>query len=218
MVNIERSALVLMDFQNYGAHPEGYWAKRDPAFHKRLTEGGIVDNAVRALEAARGVSMRVIHVANRWRPGHIDMHPGMPMWAGRKGTDVAVQGTWGAEILDVLAPKPGEPVVEKRSVSALAGTELVRLLTLYHIDTLVLAGIATNFVVEGTAREAADLGYAVFVLADASETHSDDWQKFSLEIISTLGTVLSVDEFISAISPAAALPSVSHIHRRAAPR
>jgi nicotinamidase-related amidase len=188
-----------MDFQKYGAHPEGYWAKRDPHFHDRLIRNGVVANAARALQAARAESMRVIHVVNRWRPGHIDMHVGMPMWEGRQGTDVAVEGTWGAEIMDELSPLTTEPVVSKRSVNALVGTELHRLLTLYHIDALVLAGIATNFVVEGTARDAADLGYNVFVLSDASETHSDEWQQFSLEIIATLGTVISVDEFIDMV-------------------
>jgi nicotinamidase-related amidase len=206
MFDPSRSALVLMDFQNYGIHPDGYWAQRDPALLERLERSGVVANAARALEAARNRGMRAIHVVNRWRPGHVDMHEGMPMWASRKGTDVAVEGTWGAEIVEALAPAPGEPTVVKRSVSALAGTELGRLLTLYGIDTLVLAGIATNFVVEGTAREAADLGYNVAVLADACETLSDDWQRFSLEIMSTLGTVMSVDEFVRSLSKGSAGP------------
>ena len=197
MLDAARTALVLMDFQNYGLHPDGYWAKRDPDFFERVARSGVVANAARALEAARSSGLRVIHIVNRWRPGHIDMHEGMPMWAGRKGTDVAVEGTWGAEIIDALTPALREPMVVKRSVSALAGTELGRLLTLYGTACLVLAGVATNFVVEGTAREAADLGYRVLVLADACETVSDEWQRFSLGIISTLGRVISVDEFLS---------------------
>ena len=190
-----RTALLLMDFQNYGVHPDGYWAQRDPELFQRIYRGGVIANARRALDTARSANLRIIHVVNRWRSGHIDMHEGMPMWAGRKGADVAVEGTWGAEIVDALTPLSGEPLVVKRSVSALAGTELPRLLTLYGVSTLVLAGIATNFVVEGTAREAADLGYAVVVLADASETLNDEWQRFSLEILATLGSVVSVEEF-----------------------
>ncbi|MDQ2967646.1 MAG: cysteine hydrolase [Actinomycetota bacterium] len=196
-LDVARAALLLMDFQNYGAHPNGYWAKRDPSFFARLATSGVLVRAACALQAARSSGMRVVHVANRWRPGHIDMHEGMPVWAGRKGTDVAVEGTWGAEIVEELAPTPGEPVVVKRSVDAFAGTELSRLLTLYGTDTLVLAGVATNFVVEGTAREAADLGYRVVVLSDACETVNDEWQRFSLEIMSLLGKVISVDEFVA---------------------
>jgi gluconolactonase len=192
------TALLLLDFQNYGIHPDGYWAKRDPAMLARLNRNGVVANAARSLQAARAAGLRVIHVVNRWRPGHIDMDE-QPLWAGRKGTDVAVEGTWGAEIIDELAPAPDEPIVVKRSVSALAGTELGRLLTLYRVRTVVLGGVATNFVVEGTAREAADLGYRVVVLSDASETINDDWQRFSLGILAMVGAVVTVDEFARAL-------------------
>jgi nicotinamidase-related amidase len=197
MISIDpaKAALVLMDFQNYGVHSEGYWAIRDPEVFARIERSGTVVHAARALDAARAAGMRIVHVVNRWRPGHIDMDERMPMWLGRKGTDVAVEGTWGAEIVDALAPLPDEPVVVKRSISALAGTELARLLTLYGIDTLVLGGVATNFVVEGTAREAADLGYGIVVLSDACETMTDEWQRLSLEIMSMLGAVMTVEEF-----------------------
>ena len=66
----------------------------------------------------------------------------------------------------------------------------------------MLAGVATNFVVEGTAREAADLGYGVVVLSDASETMTDEWQRFSLEIMSMLGAVITVEEFCEIVGPA----------------
>jgi len=188
-----------MDFQNYGLHPDGYWAKRDPDLIARLDRGRVVANAARALEGARTAGVRVVHVVNRWRPGHIDMDDRMPLWAGRKGTDVAIEGTWNAEIIDELAPTPEEPVVAKRGVSALAGTELGRLLTLYGVRTVVLCGVATNFVVEGTAREAADLGYRVAVLSDASESINDEWQRFSLEVLALVGAVVSVDEFVRAL-------------------
>jgi nicotinamidase-related amidase len=187
-----------MDFQNYGVHSDGYWAKRDPVFFARLQKSGTVAKAARALHAARRARLRVIHVANRWRPGHIDMDERMPMWAGRKGTDVAIDGTWGAQIIDSLTPAADEAVVVKRSVSAIAGTELARLLALWGVRTVVLAGVATNFVVEGTGREAADLGYEVVVLSDASETQSDEWQRFSLQIMAMVGRVMTVDEFVTA--------------------
>lgn len=64
----------------------------------------------------------------------------------------------------------------------------------------MLAGIATNFVVEGMAREAADLGYRVVVLSDACETVNDEWQRFSFEIMSLLGRVITVDEFVAGLA------------------
>lgn len=196
LLDVKRSALLLMDFQNYGLHPEGYWAKHDPDLIGRVLRSRVVENAAAALEAAREAQMRVIHVVNRWRSGHGDLNPSMPMFASRIGTDVAVEGTWGAQILDELTPRADEPVVAKQSVSALTGTELPRLLTLFDVHTLVLAGVATNFVVEGTAREAADRGFETVVIRDCCETLSDEWQRFSFELMAMSGAVVSLSEFI----------------------
>jgi nicotinamidase-related amidase len=191
---------MLMDFQNYGVHPKGYWAQRDPGQYTRLVASRTLDNAAKALAAARVAKLRVIHVVNRWREGQPDLDDGIPMWAGRRGTDSGVEGTWGAEIVEQLAPAADEIVVVKRTVSALATTDLERLLTLFGIRTLVLAGIATNFVVEGTAREAADRGYRVIALRDACETWSAEAQRFSIEILSLLGEVITVDEFVRLVA------------------
>lgn len=191
-----------MDFQNYGVHPKGYWALRDPAQHARLTASRTLDNAATALAAARAAKLRVIHVVNRWRAGQPDLDDSIPMWAGRRGTDSGVEGSWGAEIVEQLAPTADEIVVVKRTVSALATTDLERLLTMFEVRTLILAGIATNFVVEGTAREAVDRGYRVIVLRDCCETWSEEAQRFSIEILSLLGEVISVDEFIGLLGGA----------------
>jgi nicotinamidase-related amidase len=92
--------------------------------------------------------------------------------------------------------------VIKRGISAFAGTELGYLLRLKDVNTVVLTGIATNFVVEGTARDAVDRGYSAVVIEDCCQTHSDEAQRFSLEIMSYLGSVVSLDEFLAAILPA----------------
>jgi len=201
MFDPKRSALLLMDFQNYGLHPDGYWAKQDPGLMTRIQASGVLDNAKAALDAARRTEMRVIHVVNRWRAGHGDLNASMPMFASRIGSDVAVEGTWGAEIVEELAPLPTEPVVVKRSVSALTGTELPRLLELFGVDSLILTGVATNFVVEGTAREAADRGYSVVVIRDCCETLDDDWQRNSIAVMELIGRVISLDEFFDVLAP-----------------
>ena len=59
-------------------------------------------------------------------------------------------------------------------MSALAATELDRLLRIKGISTLVLTGAATNWAVEGTAREASDLGYRVVVLRDCCAAMTDE--------------------------------------------
>lgn len=65
------------------------------------------------------------------------------------------------------APRVGEPVVAKRTTSAFADGRLDGALTRIGVTTLVLCGVLTQNSVEATARAAGDLGYRVFLVADA---------------------------------------------------
>jgi hypothetical protein len=70
-----------------------------------------------------------------------------PLFA--RAPDRSVEGIWGSEFYEPVAPAPGELVAYKRGVSALAGTELDRLFRLKDVNTLVLTGVATQFAVKG---------------------------------------------------------------------
>jgi biuret amidohydrolase len=83
-------------------------------------------------------------------------------------------------------------------VSALAGTELDRLFRLRDVNTLALAGVATQFAVEGTAREAVDRGYRVVVLEDCCASRVREVHEFSIDVIlRNLCRVITADRFIA---------------------
>ncbi len=63
--------------------------------------------------------------------------------------------------------QPDDIVITKRQWGAFYGTELDLQLRRRGIDCIVLGGIATNFGVESTARQAWELGYAVVLAEDA---------------------------------------------------
>ena len=65
------------------------------------------------------------------------------------------------------AAAPGEPVLTKHLPGSFTGTALETLLRERGIERVVLAGFMTQMCVDTTARQAAHLGYAVTVLADA---------------------------------------------------
>jgi len=82
---------------------------------------------------------------------------------------VRPEGGLGAQwstLIEGLA-QPGDLRITKRQWGAFFGTELDLQLRRRGIRTIVLAGIATNFGVESTARQAWELGYEVVVLRDA---------------------------------------------------
>ncbi|MCA2217710.1 cysteine hydrolase family protein [Jidongwangia harbinensis] len=69
-----------------------------------------------------------------------------------------------------LDPAPGEPVLTKTSRNAFTTTNLAQLLTERGIRDLVICGIQTEQCCETTTRVAADLGYAVTFVTDATAT------------------------------------------------
>jgi nicotinamidase-related amidase len=189
-----RAALLALDFQNYGVHPQGYWATHGEPDWPAIARPA-VDNTARVLTAARRSQVLVVHVGVAWRAGSPELNTTAPLFA--RAPDRSVEGTWGAAFYVPVAPAPSDLVVYKRGVSALAGTELDRLFRLRDVNTLVLTGVATQFAVEGTAREAVDRGYRVVVLEDCCASRSNEVHRFSIDVIlRSLCRVITADRFI----------------------
>lgn len=79
--------------------------------------------------------------------------------------------------------EPGDLVVLKHHWGAFTGTDLDLQLRRRGVKTVVIAGIATNFGVESTARAAWELSYDVVVAEDACTSRSADLHAFSVDTI-----------------------------------
>jgi nicotinamidase-related amidase len=73
-------------------------------------------------------------------------------------------------LMDGLKPEPGEPVITKTSRNAFTTTNLQQILTERGIRELVVCGIQTEQCCETTTRVAADLGYDVVFVTEATAT------------------------------------------------
>jgi len=196
--DLGRTALVLLDYQNYNVHPDGYWASVTPGLVERVAAP--LGRTADALAAAREAGICVVHVQNLWRAGHPDINLHAPWQADAKAAGRSTEGSWGIEFYEPLAPIDDELVVRKRAVSGFAGTELDRLLRLQDVSTVVIAGIITNFAAEGTARDASDRGYRVVVLGDCCESITDEMHLFAIEqILPVVGRVISSEDFARAV-------------------
>lgn len=195
-----RAALLSMDFQNYGIHPQGYWARHGEPDWPALARPAL-ENTARVLAAARDTALLVIHVGVAWREGGPEINRAARLFS--RAPDRSIEGTWGSEFCEPVKPLLGEFVVYKRGVSALAGTELDRLFRIRDVNTLVLAGVATQFVVEGTARDAVDRGYRVVVLEDCCASRRRNVHDFSINVIlRELCDVTDSKRFIAELSNA----------------
>ena len=128
----------------------------------------VVPNTQRLLAEFRGFGGAVVYTRNgSVRPDAADAPPHMR----KLFRDLQIhEGSPAYEIVPALAPRPGETVLRKVTIGAFASTGIDSVLRNLGIDQLYMAGVSTNMCVEGTAREAADRGYAVTLVEDACGT------------------------------------------------
>ncbi|MGE3273139.1 MAG: cysteine hydrolase family protein [Chloroflexota bacterium] len=93
----------------------------------------------------------------------------------------ALRGTWGADIVPELLPKPTDFSLTKRRYSAFFGTELEPLLRELGIDTVIVTGVATNGCVRHTAADAFFHGFKVIVVSDCVESRDESSQQLGIE-------------------------------------
>ncbi len=145
--------------------------------------------------------MPVIYVSVKFRPGYPERPANSGLWEGLHGANALIEGTWGAAIHPAVTPLDGEPVVTKRAVSAFIASDLEPILKNKRIGTVILTGVATNFVVEGTAREACDRGYRVVVVGDCCTSVSQEAHEAALTVVMPfLATVATLEETLAALS------------------
>ena len=105
-----------------------------------------------------------------------------------------------AEFAPEIAALRAGVVITKRQWGAFYGTELDLQLRRRGVATIVLAGVATNFGVESTAREAWQHNYAVVVAEDAVTSLGEDLHRFSIDkILPRIARVRSTAEIVGAL-------------------
>jgi nicotinamidase-related amidase len=168
-------------------------------FGEGVERGQIVRQVGRLLDAGRSAGATTVYTRVVFKPGHPDLVVNCPLLGVVAQTGAVEDGTPGAEIVPELTPKAGEHVVDHQRLTGFHGTELDVLLRSRGITTVVLAGVATNVSVEGTAREAVNLGYRTVIASDACSAATDAAHQATLETFGLFGEVVTVDEVSAAL-------------------
>ena len=149
------------------------------------------------LEAARAAGIPVIHTREGHRPDLSDCPPaklergrpsqriGDPGPHGR----ILVRGEYGHDIIDELAPLPGELVIDKPGKGAFYATELQEVLHAAGITQLLVTGVTTEVCVHTTVREANDRGYQAVVVSDCVGSYFPEFQRVGLDMIAAQGGI-----------------------------
>lgn len=166
------------------------------------------------LAGCRELGLLIIHTREGHLPDLSDCPPaklkrGKPsMRIGDPGPRgrILIRGEEGHDIVDELAPQPGEPVIDKPGKGAFYATELGDLLTEKGITSLVVVGVTTEVCVHTTVREANDRGYECLVLSDCVGSYFPEFQRVGLAMVAAqggiFGWVASSTDFLHALRSA----------------
>jgi ureidoacrylate peracid hydrolase len=176
-VSADDTAIVVIDMQNAYASEGGYV---DLAGFDISGARGTIGAIAKVLETARGAGMPVIYLQNGWDPDYVEAGgPGSPNWHKSNALktmrarpelsgQLLARGGWDYELVDALAPQPGDIRLHKTRYSAFFNSQLDSVLRARGIKTIVFVGIATNVCVESTLRDGFHLEYFGIMLEDAT--------------------------------------------------
>ncbi len=157
----------------------------------------VVPPLQRLLAAAREAGLMIIHTREGHRPDLSDLPPakhrrGAPsLRIGDPGPygRILIRGEYGHDIIDELAPLPGELVIDKPGKGSFYGTDLQQTLTEQGITQLIVTGVTTEVCVHTTVREANDRGYEVLVVSDCVGSYFPEFQRVGLEMVAAQGGI-----------------------------
>ena len=208
--DVATTALVIIDMQRDFCEPGGFGETlgNDVSLLR-----DVIPPLRVVLAAARDAGMTVIHTREGHVPDLSDCPPaklnrGNPTLRigdpGPKGR-ILIRGEYGHDIVDELAPLPGELVIDKPGKGSFHGTNFGAELAARGITSLVVTGVTTEVCVHTTVREANDRGYECLVLSDCVGSYFPEFQRIGLAMIAAqggiFGWVAPSSAFLTSLQP-----------------
>ncbi|HET7338247.1 MAG TPA: cysteine hydrolase [Candidatus Dormibacteraeota bacterium] len=212
-IDLDRTALIVVDMQNAFASPGGML---DLAGVDVRPARDTVANARMVCEAARRTGIPVVYLTIGYPPdlstagGPDSPNPQkeLALCLMRERPELRGKlltfGTWDFQIVDELAPDPDDTVIVKSRYSGFHGTSLDSFLRSRGIRNLLFVGIASNVCVESTIRDAYFLEYWPVLIEDATmPAGSPEIQKATIFNVETFfGWVATSEDVTTALRDA----------------
>lgn len=199
------TVLMVMDLQNDFCHPDGVYGRGGKGFsHVPAAAAPLVPRILELMAACREaqvpiVATKLLVLADR---------DGRAIGLEHFRTDLQAlfategfrRGTWGQDLIDEVkeAVLP-DFEVNKWGHSAMYLTELEKVLRALGAHHLIFVGLATNGVVEGTARDAVSRGWQVTTVTDCVTAPNPALHEASLRNLGHIGTLTTASDVLATL-------------------
>ncbi len=187
-----KPVLILLDFINEVVDEKGKFAgKGYPAFVKAH---GVLHNVNATIAKARGKNIPIIFVRVGFSPDYREWPEASLLFGTAKKFGALQIGTWATEVHSSINKVDADFLITKHRVSAFYATSLEAVLRTLKVDTILLGGVATDLVVQSTARDAHDRDYRVVVLEDLCGAGSEEDHASALRTLAKIAIVAKSTE------------------------
>ncbi|NNM68279.1 MAG: isochorismatase family protein [Spirochaetales bacterium] len=207
-LSITTTALVVIDMQRDFLEQGGYGT----ALGNEVTLlAPCIPQVRRLLAGFRAAGLPVFHTLEGHQPDLSDCPP-FKREHGTTGLRIGDRGPWGRylilgepgnSIIPACRPWAGEVTLEKPGKGAFYKTRFEEVLKAQNIKTLVLCGVTTEVCVQTTAREAADRGFEVLLVTDATASYIPAFKESVIEMFVSQGGIVgwttTVNELLFAV-------------------
>src|SRR5262244_560592 len=170
----------------------------------------IVASCGRLLEAARSGGYRIFFTRHFFLPNAVagvGQFRRAMVWQRKKEAEETkpffLQGSPPWEIVPELAPREGEVIIDKITMSAFEGTFLNLAMRDAHLDCFIIAGIALEVGIGPTVRQALDLNLCPVLVTDACGSKTADAHEQMMSTLKETGEVFAYSsaEVLAAMRP-----------------
>ncbi|MBN2031880.1 MAG: isochorismatase family protein [Deltaproteobacteria bacterium] len=206
-IDVLKTAVIVVDMQNAFVKKGGYF---EVTGHDISNTERIIEPCRKITTASRRKGARIIYFQMGCSPDFSDRGPAdSPYNLKSKGLSFFhrqpevkdkfyIYGTWGAEIIEELKPRPEDVIVRKQRYDGFIGTNLEIILDTLGIKYLAFVGTATNLCVESTLRHAFFLDYFPILVSDAVSHAGEALMQEAtlLNVKNNFGWVTTSDSFV----------------------
>jgi biuret amidohydrolase len=181
-------ALLALHYQNDICHRDGLI----PFSLDRSTgaAANFLSASRRALDEARRASWTIAHIHIAFAPDYSDLLRNCRLFLKTETLGALKRGSWGAAAYAGFEATADEIVVMTNCNSGFRRTDLEAVLNERGVSRVNVMGLATQFSVEHTVRDAADIGYRVRLFADCCASGDMDAHGATLRTMPMLADVM----------------------------